>query len=398
MSRFWRDEAGSYAVIVAVALPAIVGAIGLATEMGIWAWQKQQMQQIADSAAYTAATASGAGETSDQAKADGLAVAFDLNNSANVTLMENSTTGAWTATAMTVNTRTFSSVFGQPSVTISATSKAASGHVGDGCVLALDPSSSGAYTEQGNPAVTLNKCSLFVDSSSSSGLSMGGSSSLTAASVYAVGGISGASSINANKFTGARYLSDQLAGKQYYDMSTATAQSQSKKSSTLDPGIYSSNITVKTNDNITMNPGVYYLVDGAQLIVQGQGTLTGTGVTIVLTKQNTSTYGSFKITGGSIDLTAPTSGSTAGFVVLADPTMPNSNVIDMTGMNSSYWGGLIYAPSATVHLTGGASSGQAYNCTKVIAYDISFYGNSSLSVTCPPSVPTFGAMPARIAQ
>lgn len=45
-------------------------------------------------------------------------------------------------------------------------------------------------------------------------------------------------------------------------------------------------------------------------------------MSIVLTKKNTSTFGSTKFTGGAISLSVPTSGSTKGIVFFADPTMP----------------------------------------------------------------------------
>ncbi len=413
VSRFLRDEAGSYAVIVAVAMPAIIGAIGLAAEMGIWSWQKQQMQQIADSTAYTAATSSGAGETAAQAKAAGLAIAADTNPAATITLVMDSTTGAWTATATTVDTRSFSSIFGANTVTVSANATVQIGHTGDGCVLSLDPSSAGAFTQQGSTNVSLQDCSLYVDSNNASGaLSMGGSATMTAKNVFSVGGIYGASSITADSIysypTPVSPLKDPMAGKYAYDVSSATPQKQPNNppsctvngqtyTSCLYPGVYNTDISIKQNDNVYMYPGQYYLVDGAQLKVQGGGTLSGTGVSIILTKQNTTSYGSFKITGGNINLTAPTSGSTKGIVVLADPSMPNTSVVDLTGTNSSYWGGIVYAPSSTVYFTGGASSGSTGSCTKVVAYDVQMYGNSSLAIQCPDSVPVFGR-PAVVMQ
>src|SRR5262249_13962832 len=54
---FLRDQSGSYAIIVGLALPVVVGFVSLGTEAGLWFYKHQSMQSAADSSAVSAAVA-----------------------------------------------------------------------------------------------------------------------------------------------------------------------------------------------------------------------------------------------------------------------------------------------------------------------------------------------------
>src|SRR5208283_4780946 len=90
-------------------------------------------------------------------------------------------------------------------------------------------------------------------------------------------------------------------------------------------GIYTvcgNGITVAAGATLNLNPGVYIINTSTSLNsgvqVQNGGTLTGSGVTIILTSSNNK-YGNFDVGGtsgtGTVNLTAPTTGSTAGVAV-----------------------------------------------------------------------------------
>src|SRR5438309_5672889 len=57
IGRFCGDESGNYLVVMGLLLPALVGTVGFATDLGIWFHTHQTMQGAADSAAISAATA-----------------------------------------------------------------------------------------------------------------------------------------------------------------------------------------------------------------------------------------------------------------------------------------------------------------------------------------------------
>ena len=56
LRRFRRDESGSYVIVLALAMPVLVGTAGLGTEFGWWLYTHKSMQSAADSAAVSAAT------------------------------------------------------------------------------------------------------------------------------------------------------------------------------------------------------------------------------------------------------------------------------------------------------------------------------------------------------
>jgi len=137
---------------------------------------------------------------------------------------------------------------------------------------------------------------------------------------------------------------------------------------TLQPGYYSSGLNFNGSGyTVTMNPGVYYF--GGNLMVGGV-TLRGTGVTIYMSN------GQFNMNSlSTINLTAPSSGPTAGLVIW----QPASNTSQMnldTGSNSS-WGGGVYLPGAQLTLNGDSTvSGFGMIVAKSVML------NSAISLSC----------------
>ncbi len=59
LSALASDRSGNVAIITALAMPVLVGAMGLGGEVGYWYYRQQEMQSAADSAAVAAAAAGG---------------------------------------------------------------------------------------------------------------------------------------------------------------------------------------------------------------------------------------------------------------------------------------------------------------------------------------------------
>ena len=124
---------------------------------------------------------------------------------------------------------------------------------------------------------------------------------------------------------------------------------------TLSPGTYCGGISIsKGNDTVSplpnyiLNPGIYVLATTASGIANGNAGLTesggtnimaGTGVTLVFTSNTPTVSTSYPTASNpmmdipgsmTLNLTAPTTGSTAGFVIMGDRSMPLGTV----GQNS----------------------------------------------------------------
>ncbi len=153
---------------------------------------------------------------------------------------------------------------------------------------------------------------------------------------------------------------------------------------TISPGVFCGGITVNGGGTLNLNPGTY-IMDGGNFDVEGNGTVNGTGVTIILTSSTGSNYGIVKLAGGSIvSITAPTAGATAGIpgvAIWADRNAPNqSNTFN--GGTTENINGAIYLPSQTVNYSGGSATsvnGAVTKCTQLIGYDINFTSNSYLT-------------------
>ncbi len=66
--------AGNVLTITAFCLPLVIGAVGFAVDVAGWQQTKRMLQGAADSAAFSAATASAAGATSTRASEEAKAV------------------------------------------------------------------------------------------------------------------------------------------------------------------------------------------------------------------------------------------------------------------------------------------------------------------------------------
>jgi hypothetical protein len=389
--RFAGNDAGSYVVIAGLSMPIIIGSVSLGTEIGLWYYKRQSMQSAADSAALSAATSAALGETNLTLQATAVAAAYGFIPGTNgVTIAVNkpplsgdnkTTTGALEVILKGPQQRFFSQLFDSRTLTVAARSVAVSGQ--PGCVLALSGSASGAVNLQGTSTVTLKNCALFDDSSSSSGLNVGGSASLSAMFAAVVGGVSGSSNITTTMGvkTGAVAAYDPYTNASFPTFSGCDHHNYtSSATETIQPGVYCGGMTFKAGANVTLSPGIYYL-DRGGFQAAGQSSIQGTGVTLIFTSSTGSNFADATSTGGAaINLTAPTTGPTAGIVIFGDRNMPVSTSFKFAGNGSQVFGGAVYLPKGALSFSGG--SGGSNNCTQIIADTINFVGTSDLAINC----------------
>ncbi len=256
------------------------------------------------------------------------------------------------------------------------------------CVLALDQSASNSIWAQGSTNVGAHGCSVYSDSNSSTSVNVGGTASMSALMVGAVGGVTGQSNITTtNGIDHGGILPDPYANVPLPSFSGCGQNNFSAKTTvTISPGVYCGGLKLNAGANVTMSPGVY-IVAGGSLTVNGAASLTGTGVTFVFTSNTPSNANSFAnatIAGGAnVNLTAPSSGPMQGIVMYGDRRMEagnsNSN-FSLAGGTSQAFNGAVYLPKAAVAYAGGASSFNG--CSQVIADTISFSGGSNLAMNC----------------
>jgi Flp pilus assembly protein TadG len=395
--RFRRDESGNYVLIGALLMPVLVGMAAWGTEEGMLVHKQKVMQHAADSAAVTAAVAV-AGGANDNGAASGRAIAANYGfavssggpGTSNTTVGVNSpptsgpnlsNRGAIEVIISQPQSRLFSTIWGSTAYTVTA--RAVATPQGQPCILALNQTASASYSEQGTANVNLVNCAIVDDSSSSSAVSLGGGGVVSTTFVGVVGGISGASNITASygTMTGYHYTSDPYASVNFPAFSGCDKHNyQTSKSDNLSPGVYCGGMKLVSGATVTLNPGIYYL-DGGSLSMQGQTTLKGTGVTLVFTSSSGSGYATANISGGAtLQITAPTTGSTAGIVMFGDRNEPLDTAYSLTGGDNQNVGGAIYFAKGAIQWAGNANGNQ--KCTQIVADTVQLVGNTTLQVDC----------------
>ena len=137
---------------------------------------------------------------------------------------------------------------------------------------------------------------------------------------------------------------------------------------TLSPGYYANGLNFNGGGyTVTLNPGVYYM--GGSVNIGGL-TINGSGVTIYMAS------GQLNMNSAStVNLTAPSTGSTAGLVIWQAASDTSSMNLD-SASNSS-WKGAVYLPNGQLTLNGG-SNVSAFGM--VVAQSLML--NSSISLSC----------------
>lgn len=391
LRRFLADKSGSYAILGALMLPVLVGAAAYGVETATLLHKQKGMQHAADSAALTAAVAVTTGANDNgavQARAVAASYGFPAAGTINVAVNSPPAGGPNISNRQAIEViisqpqpRLFSAIWGSSAYTVSG--RAVAIPEGQPCILALNKTASGSYSQQGSVTANLINCSVLDDSSSASALSVGGSARLSTSFAGVVGGISGQSAITAayGIKAGYHYVADPYSDVSYPSYSGCDQHNYSTHGTvTLNPGVYCGGMNLNSGAAVTLNPGIYYL-DSGDLSMTGQSSLRGNGVTLVFTSSSGNNYATAKISGGAtVSIVAPTSGPTAGIAIFGDRNMPAGTTFKFTGGDSQAIGGAVYVPNAALQWAGNATVGQ--HCTQVIADTIQLVGNSGLQVDC----------------
>lgn len=404
VKKLWRDRRGNALVIAGAALPLIVGSAGLASDTIQWALWKRQLQRMADSAAEAGAYAKVAGATLDDCSAIGSAtyaapIAYDaqknnvLPQTPTCSATNPPSTGSYTADSNAVHVTvsmqralSFSGMFLSSAPTITATATATIVPSGKYCVVSLENQSVTGIDATGSTNVNLG-CGMITDSTSLSAAVATGSSSVTASPIAAVGGIPSSthwgSGTILQPFTVAE--ADPFASVNATAPAGTCANDPNvgpQGNVNLTPGCYKG-FTIKGTANLS--PGTYY-IDGGNIDFNSGAVVNGAGgVTFVLSNSSTSstaTIGGISMNGSAtLNLKAPDTGNYAGILFYQDRRATSGNTIKINGDSSSTLQGALYFPTSSLVFNG--NSGETTTCMQIVAKDVQFTGNSSITNSCP---------------
>ena len=394
---FFRDTRGVVIIMFALMLPILVGFVALGVEVSFWFVQHRDLQSAADAAAIGASySVKSNGSSSEidaaalqEAERNGLVTA----DGDSITVNKPPTSGAFTSNEFAVEVvlsrpvaLLFSGVFLDNAISVDTRAVATLTSETEACVLALDTSSSGTLTNQGNAAITMTGCAVAVNSSSSSAMGITGTSTLTTDCAYVVGDFSVGSNAALTTECPSAQSGSLAVDDPYEDVAEPAIASClqtnfSISSGTLPQGTYCRGVNF--SGTVALETGGIYVIDRGSFKVNAGATLTGTNVTIFLTSSTGSQYATVTINGGAnVTLSANNSGTYAGLLFYGDddaPTSPPTNHTFNGGATMDLTGTL-YFPTGNINYTGGAALGGS--CTQMIAQTITFSGDADMNISC----------------
>ncbi len=400
LSRLRRDERGNIAILSALTLPILVGSFGWGTEAGYWYLEKRTLQLAADVAAHAGGVALRGGASQAALEATSLDIAgrsgFDPALGTH-TLVSPPATGAYAGVAEAVEVslerqqpRYFTKIYSQEPVEIAARAVALITGGARACLLALSPTGSGAVTVSGSTTVTFTDCDIASNSNASDSFLMsGGSAVVTTGCVHTVGGAEATGNLTltdcARPHEQAPVSRDPYADIPEPELfgtcqsgnigsnnrTTAVSAAENHPSGVLSMRFCGG---LDLRGTVEFAPGLY-IVDGGDFRINSTTVLRGTGVTFFLTNgAEANLNGS-----ATVDLTAPTSGPFAGIMIFGDrDDAAVTHVIN--GNSASRLDGAVYTPAASISYSG--NFGGSGGCTQLVVDNITFTGNSELSVDC----------------
>ncbi|HWT04114.1 MAG TPA: pilus assembly protein TadG-related protein [Xanthomonadales bacterium] len=358
--RFHDAERGQVIPIVALALTVLFGAAALAVDVGYWRYQERLQQTAADSAAVAAASeiALGLGSVNAAAAHDATLNGF-TDDGVNVRVQTNwpPVSGAYSGNTSGVEVVIrknqpgfFGKVLGFDTQWISARAVGLVSSYGRFCIYGL--STSGTSVLFNGSVVNTPKCGIISDAD----MTINGAT-VTAFSLGYVGSvISNGASYPGNSAQPKKALltSDPcptIAGCAWikaHPPSSGTCLSPTVynglSTATLNPGRYCTNVIINGCTNVVFNAGLYEFDAG--LTANGVTNVSGSGVTIY---NNT---GSMIMNGSSVNLSAPTTGNTAGVLFYQNPADTNAFIANGNGGG---YAGMIYFPTSQITLNGSLS-------------------------------------------
>jgi hypothetical protein len=128
----------------------------------------------------------------------------------------------------------------------------------------------------------------------------------------------------------------------------------------------------------TLNNTVLVIENG-QLDTNGH-TLTGSNLAVVFSGSNNSSYQHVPTGGGTLNISAPTSGAWSGVALYQDPKLTTNVNVSAAG-NSPTWNisGLVYLPHSSVTLSGAVNkSASGASCFELVVDNITINGTGGI--------------------
>ncbi len=400
--RILNDKRGSTAVVFALAAPVVLGGLVLVVEAGHWQQNRTKLQNIADMAAIAAARELVITNKQDEANiaaiGDAAANGFDFSNG---TVNASAPTGKYISNSgvtVVVNQKQdlFFSQYFMKGKSINYTIEATALITGAGeavCVVTLGEDPDEQYKGlivSGSSSVTMDSCSIYTNVNTPQSIDIGGRGYLEAGCINTAGDVEGDTSdykLTDEGCSTPNTYEDPISDP--YDHlsmpSEATGSCLSPDTSlkgTINfttPGRYCDWYNVGNGGEIKFSTPGNYVFDGAMgagiSFKSSSAKMTGSEVTLFFMNDST-----MSLSGASVDLSAPTSGTYKGILFYGDPvTNTRDEWMTVEANATSKLEGVIYFPTWNLKYAGGATINS--ECTSLVVNSVTFIGNSEMTAS-----------------
>jgi Flp pilus assembly protein TadG len=403
----WKSTSGNAMMLMALAIPALIGGAGLAVDFSQWYLWKHELQLATDQAAMGAAWARTDSHTQDNYQTRGtqdyyanLAITSSFASAPTITLADysNGNANSVVVTATATKALPFSSFITGRSATIQATSQAsfAAGGTYSACLIATG--SSGTTLEVGGNAHVTAHCGMAALSCSDDAINIDGSATVIADSIATCGTASVPDANQSAVTENVHGLVDEFA-----DLDPPTNDSPHPPYQCIGNGSHAQASPIAgtyhglvVSCTTVFGPGVY-VIDGGTLDLTGNYSVTGTNVMFVLKNGATLKLGGSG-NGNTLTLTPMLSSQFTAppynysqaladryqnMLVFEDrDSNPTSSHI-INGNSNSLIQGTIYLPASNVQVNGTANINSS--CLQLTAQTITVLGNATLETRCTTS-------------
>lgn len=383
----FSSERGNVLVVGAATMPLLIGAAAIAIDtiqISVW---KRQLQRAADSSAIAGAYALSLDDDTHDA------VHRDLDKNAFPLLSQEEAiaVGARLGFNRTVRvtltaTRTppFMSIFTNRPQTLVADATAALVDDGTFCMVSLYDGTDAGIDANGGAEVNLG-CGMKSNCTGAQCVTAGGSSSITASPIAAVGGLRG----DSNNFVQPTKLQPYAAAQaDPFAYLANPAPNPSNCTETLTEltdlttlGAHPCFAAVNISPSVTVNlPDVVQTltVYGGDIDIKGD--LTASDLTIIMTGPNGAAGDLIINSQANLNLSASSSGDYKGVLFYRDRRASNIE-IKINGGATSKLTGALYFPTSDITFAG--SAGMNVECLQMVGQKLKFRGGANITNACP---------------
>lgn len=391
LTRFLSCTLGSIAVSTAVGAPVLMGGVGLASDFAIFSMKKAKLQAAADAAALAAtrelsviqsgssptvaaakSAPGGGASTADDGPIGAIARSYvasavgDGDGTISTTVEIDESTGTVKVVVVDQWQPFFAHFLGANITPIRTDARAELVGESKVCVIATSSSGLGAVSMTKNSHLEANGCSIYSNSTNSSGFYLGSGATIKADLACSAGGVYNKGGVSSTEvLTDCPPLPDPLEGRATPKVGACDFSKVKITSgaSTLQPGVYCGGLSITGTADVTLAEGDYIIKDGL-FLVSDDAKVKGKNVAFYLT----GLLSLIQFWGNAtIDLSGAEEGDMAGLLFFEDPNSGPLRIHNIRSAHAYNLTGTIYLPKGNLLVDPTANVAEKSAYTAIIA-------------------------------